>query len=102
MRWILVMAMITIPCARPAVADLLKSPADGRTYDVPPEQVARYLAEGYVPVTTQERSAEITRQAMEARAEEEARSDFRWHLWGAIAVALVAALAVRRYLTRRR
>lgn len=47
---------------------LLKGP--GGTLDVPPEQVDRYLAEGYTPVGAQERAATVSREALDARANE--------------------------------
>jgi hypothetical protein len=47
---------------------LLKGPAG--TLDVPPEQVDRYLAQGYTPVGVQERAAQVTDAALAARGEE--------------------------------
>ena len=34
------------------MGSLLKSPIDGKTYDIPPEQVDSKLAEGFLPVGT--------------------------------------------------
>jgi hypothetical protein len=47
---------------------LLRNPADGKTYDVQPEQASRYIAQGYEPVSTEARSADVQSQALDARA----------------------------------
>lgn len=49
---------------------LFRSPADGKTYDVPPEQADRKLAEGYIPVSADDRAAEVTSEALDARNNE--------------------------------
>lgn len=52
------------------MGSLFKSPVDGRTVDVPPDQVDRYLAEGYTPVGAEERAQDVSAAAAQARQDD--------------------------------